>query len=105
MTDGWMTLAIPLSSPNLKGTDLMVRVDRKWFAEQVFSARAMPERSRGWEVVLTNSGFAGLDRAWPAHPTSIRRNVIDHMEKLDLPPVIAAVSRFAADDRSGEDEP
>ena len=59
---------------------------------------------RGWEAVLTDSGLARLRRAWPTHLTSVRRHVIDHLEYLDLPPITAAVSRFA-DGRPGEDAP
>jgi DNA-binding MarR family transcriptional regulator len=54
---------------------------------------------RGWEAVLTESGLAGLCRAWPTELRSVRRHVIDHLENLDLPPITAAVSRFAADGR------
>jgi DNA-binding MarR family transcriptional regulator len=60
---------------------------------------------RGWEAVLTDSGLARLRRAWPAHLTSVRRHVIDRLENLDLPPITAAVSRFAANDRPGKDGP
>ena len=57
---------------------------------------------RGWEAVLTDSGLARLRRAWPTHLTSVRRHIIDHLEHLDLPPITAAVSQFAADGRPGE---
>jgi DNA-binding MarR family transcriptional regulator len=59
---------------------------------------------RGWETVLTDSGLAGLRRAWPVHLESVRRHIIDHLQNLDLPPITAAVSRFAADGRLGKEE-
>jgi DNA-binding MarR family transcriptional regulator len=63
-----------------------------------------PSDGRGWEAVLTDSGLARLRWAWPAHLRSVRRHVIDHLDNLDVPPITAALSRFAADGRPGQNE-
>ena len=51
---------------------------------------------RGWSAVLTDTGLARLEEAWPVHLASVRRNLFDHLEGLDLPRFTAAVQRFAA---------
>lgn len=53
------------------------------------------EDARGWNAVLTKTGFARLKRAWPAHLASVRRHLIDHLAGLDLPALTAAVEQFA----------
>lgn len=40
--------------------------------------------ARGLNAVLTDSGLARLQRAWPSHLASVRRHIVDHLEGLDL---------------------
>lgn len=50
---------------------------------------------RGQIAVLTDAGFARLQRAWPTHLASVRRHVMDHLQSLDLKAFAAAVSDIA----------
>ena len=52
---------------------------------------------RGLNAVLTDAGLKRLRRAWPTHLASVRRHMMDHLRKLDLPVVTAALQRFATD--------
>jgi DNA-binding MarR family transcriptional regulator len=52
---------------------------------------------RGWDAVLTDDGFGRLEEAWPDHLASVRRNLFDHLEGLDLRRLTAAFERVAAD--------
>lgn len=47
-------------------------------------------------AVLTDKGFERLKAAYPAHLASVRRNVIDHLGKLDLDELARAAENFAA---------
>jgi DNA-binding MarR family transcriptional regulator len=40
--------------------------------------------ARGLEAVLTDSGLARLQRAWPTHLDSVRRHVFDHLTDIDM---------------------
>jgi DNA-binding MarR family transcriptional regulator len=40
--------------------------------------------ARGLNAVLTDSGLARLQQAWPSHLASVRRHIVDHLEGLDL---------------------
>jgi DNA-binding MarR family transcriptional regulator len=39
---------------------------------------------RGFEAVLTEAGFARLEKAWPTHLASVRRHIFDHLTELDM---------------------
>ncbi len=57
---------------------------------------------RGLNAVLTDAGLDRLRRAWPTHLASVRRHMIGHLNKLDLPAVTAALQRFASDTPSAD---
>ncbi|WP_245718956.1 MarR family winged helix-turn-helix transcriptional regulator [Micromonospora rhizosphaerae] len=46
-------------------------------------------------AVLTDAGFARLERAWPTNLASIRRNFLDHLQGLDLAMLAKAFERTA----------
>jgi DNA-binding MarR family transcriptional regulator len=39
---------------------------------------------RGWNAVLTDAGFAHLERAYPTHLASVRRHLFGHLEGFDI---------------------
>lgn len=53
------------------------------------------EDARGWNAVLTASGLARLEQAWPAHLASVRRHVFDHLTGQDLTELSAALRKIA----------
>jgi DNA-binding MarR family transcriptional regulator len=57
---------------------------------------------RGWNAVLTDAGLARLERAWPAHLTSVRQHMIDHLDGIDLPKVTAALEKFGSGTPCGD---
>jgi hypothetical protein len=48
-------------------------------------------------AVLADAGLARLRRAWPTHLASVRRQMMDHLNELDLPAVTAALQNFASE--------
>lgn len=46
-------------------------------------------------AVLTDAGFTRLQAAYPTHLLSVRRNVVDHLQGLDLVALADAVAQFA----------
>ena len=51
---------------------------------------------RGWNAVLTDTGLARLQQAWPAFLVSVRRHLVDHFSGQDLAQLTAALKRVAA---------
>jgi DNA-binding MarR family transcriptional regulator len=52
---------------------------------------------RGWNAVLTDAGLQRLRQAWPTHLASVRRQIFDHLNDVDVPAFTTALQRFAAD--------
>jgi DNA-binding MarR family transcriptional regulator len=52
--------------------------------------------ARACNAVLTDSGLARLEQAWPTHVESVRRHLIDHLEGIDLHTLATAFQRIAA---------
>lgn len=50
---------------------------------------------RGWNAVLTDTGLARLEEAWPSHLASMRRHFLDHLAGLDLRALGAALRAVA----------
>ncbi|GAA0423881.1 MarR family transcriptional regulator [Acrocarpospora corrugata] len=55
------------------------------------------EDARGWNAVLTDTGFARLEDAYPTNLVSTRRRVLDRFEGIDLAALATAFDRVAAD--------
>jgi DNA-binding MarR family transcriptional regulator len=92
---GDLALASALS---LSGMSRIVdRLERRGMAQRVRCS----SDARGWEAVLTDTGFERLQQAWPTHLASVRRHVIDHIQGLDLPTLTAALRRFAVETEMG----
>lgn len=51
--------------------------------------------ARGLEAVLTDSGLARLQEAWPDHLASVRRHIFDHLSGLDMCRLAAALNAMA----------
>jgi DNA-binding MarR family transcriptional regulator len=54
------------------------------------------EDGRGAYAVLTETGFARLEQAWPTHLRSVRRRLMDYVDGLDLPAITAALDKIAS---------
>ncbi|MFD7445511.1 MarR family winged helix-turn-helix transcriptional regulator [Streptomyces sp. NPDC059909] len=61
------------------------------------------EDGRGWNAVLTESGLARLERAWPTHLVSVRRHLLDHFSGQDLTQLTAALRCVATSDEANHD--
>ncbi|MFG1914565.1 MarR family winged helix-turn-helix transcriptional regulator [Micromonospora sp. NPDC048898] len=51
------------------------------------------EDARGWNAVLTDSGFARLAESWPSHLAAVRRRFLQHFEGFDLDQLARAFQR------------
>ncbi|MEU7588398.1 MarR family transcriptional regulator [Micromonospora sp. NPDC049230] len=51
------------------------------------------EDARGWNAVLTDSGFARLTESWPSHLAAVRRRFLQHFEGFDLDQLARAFQR------------
>lgn len=80
------------SSLSLSGmTRIVTRLEKQGLVERVRCA----EDARGWNAVLTDTGLARLEQAWPAHLASVRRHILNHVEGTDLTQLIGALRHFA----------
>ena len=61
-------------------TRVIERLTRQGLVERV---RAQSD-GRGQVAVLTPAGLDRLQQAWPTHLASIRRHVMDHLDRIDL---------------------
>ncbi|WP_328885030.1 MarR family winged helix-turn-helix transcriptional regulator [Streptomyces sp. NBC_00316] len=73
-------------------TRVVMRLEKQGWVTRVKCA----EDGRGWNAVLTDSGLARLERAWPTHLTSLRRHLVDHFSDQDLTQLTATLQRVAA---------
>ncbi|WP_305785097.1 MarR family winged helix-turn-helix transcriptional regulator [Symbioplanes lichenis] len=55
------------------------------------SRRRCESDGRGFDVQLTEAGFERLREAWPDHLESVRRRIFDHLGRLDLGDLAAAL--------------
>lgn len=74
-------------------TRVVIRLEKQGWVQR---AKCV-EDGRGWNAVLTEAGLARLERAWPAHLSSVRRHLVDHFRGQDLTQVTAALKRVASD--------
>lgn len=74
-------------------TRIVTRLERDGLVERIRCDTDL----RGLNAVLTDSGFARLQAAWPTHLASVRRNMMDHLEGVDLPAVTIALQNFATE--------
>jgi DNA-binding MarR family transcriptional regulator len=73
-------------------TRVVERLERQGLVERV---RATAD-GRGQVAVLTADGLARLKKAWPVHLASVRQNVVDHLEGLDLKKLAEALTAVAS---------
>ena len=64
-------------------------------AEQLVTKARNAEDGRGFDVTLTDEGLATLQRAYPVHLRSVRRRVLDHVDRSALPCFSQAVIAIA----------
>lgn len=65
-------------------------------ADGLVSREQSPDDARAYNAVLTGAGLARLEQAWPTHVASIRRNLFDHLQGVDLHALAAAFQHIAA---------
>jgi len=73
-------------------TRVVERLARQGLVERV---RAETD-GRGQVAVLTEAGFARLEKAYPSHLASVRKHVMDHLAGIDLVAFTDAIARIAA---------
>jgi DNA-binding MarR family transcriptional regulator len=86
------------SSLSLSG---MTRIVGRLEAQRLVQRERCATDARGWLAVLTEAGLQRLREAWPAHLTSVRRHIMDHLDDVDLPSLTAALQRFATETKIG----
>jgi len=69
-------------------TRLACKLESLGYLERIRCA----QDARGLEAVLTDSGLARLQQAWPDHLASVRRHVFDHLSELDMRKLAAALN-------------
>ncbi len=72
-----------------------MRVDRLVKTGLVERERC-PQDRRGFFAVLTDDGFARLESAAPDHVASVRRHLVDHLERHDIEAMSAILSRLCS---------
>lgn len=53
------------------------------------------EDARGYHAILTDEGFARLEKAWPTNLAAVRRHFLDHLTGLDLKKLAVALRDIA----------
>jgi DNA-binding MarR family transcriptional regulator len=74
---------------------ISMRVDRLVKTGLVERERC-PQDRRGFFAVLTDDGFARLESAAPDHVASVRRHLLDHLERHDIERMSASLSRLCS---------
>jgi DNA-binding MarR family transcriptional regulator len=65
-------------------------------SRSLVTKRASADDGRGNVAKLTPAGFAKLKAAWPAHLTSVRSRVFDHVDPATVKKAAQALSEIAA---------
>lgn len=73
----------------------MTRVVDRMVKDGLVERRRCPSDARGWLAVLTGAGLARLQEAYPTHLRTVRENVVDHLEGMDLKALAERMGRFA----------
>ena len=64
-------------------------------ADQLVAKERNAADGRGFDITLTDEGFAVLQRAYPVHLRSVRTRVLDHVDRSTLPCFSKAVIAIA----------
>ncbi|MFJ4846364.1 MarR family winged helix-turn-helix transcriptional regulator [Streptomyces sp. NPDC088733] len=74
-------------------TRVVIRLEKQGWVERVKCA----EDGRGWNAVLTDTGLARLEQAWPTFLSTVRQHLVDHFDGHDLAPLTAALRNVAVE--------
>jgi DNA-binding MarR family transcriptional regulator len=74
----------------------MTRLVEDLQSRGLVTKRASADDGRGNIAKLTPAGFAKLKAAWPAHLTSVRCRVFDHVDPATVKKAAQALSEIAA---------
>jgi DNA-binding MarR family transcriptional regulator len=88
-----------LSAANELSLSGMTRIVGRLESEGLVERVRCEDDARGWYAVLTDAGFARLERAYPSHLASVRRNVVDHLDGIDVARLARALERFGTSAR------
>jgi DNA-binding MarR family transcriptional regulator len=80
-----------LSDLNALSPSGMSRVVQRLAKEGLIERRRSTEDGRGQVAILTADGLRRLEAAWPTHLASVRSRVLNHLEALDLGPLLEAL--------------
>ncbi|MDX3072597.1 MarR family winged helix-turn-helix transcriptional regulator [Streptomyces sp. NPDC088354] len=72
-------------------TRVVQRLEKQGIVQRIRSE----QDARGWNAVLTDSGFTRLTEAWPTNLASVRRHFLDHLDGLDIKVLAAALENVA----------
>lgn len=73
----------------------MTRVTQRLESEGLVRRVKHTHDARGCNAVLTEAGFARLERAWPTNLAAVRRHFLDHMAGIDLAQLARAMQNVA----------
>ena len=76
----------------------MTRVVDRMVKDGLVERRRCPSDARGWLAVITPPGLGRLQEAYPTHLRTVRENVVDHLEGLDLRALAQRMARFAEEE-------
>jgi DNA-binding MarR family transcriptional regulator len=76
----------------------MTRVVDRMVNDGLVERRRCASDARGWLAVITPSGLGRLQEAYPTHLRTVRENVVDHLEGLDLKALAERMARFAEEE-------
>jgi DNA-binding MarR family transcriptional regulator len=92
--DGWAMRIGDLAECTALSVSGITRLVSRLADDGLVERRRCDNDGRGFDAVLTQRGFERLERAYPAHLPSARRQVIDHLAGFDLEALAEAFWRF-----------
>ena len=75
----------------------ITRLVNRLAVEGLVERRRCEDDGRGFYAVLTQRGFERLERAYPTHLASARRQVMDHLAGFDLDALAEAFMHFGVE--------
>jgi DNA-binding MarR family transcriptional regulator len=90
-------LALRSSISPSRMTRVVQHLERQGWVTRCGSA----DDRRAYLARLTDAGLDRLEEAWPTHLASVRRLVVDHLDRAHLPAVARALDAIVAESMSG----
>jgi DNA-binding MarR family transcriptional regulator len=96
--DGWAMRLGDLAERTGLTISGITRLVSRLADDGLIARRRCGDDGRGFDAVLTQRGFERLERAYPAHLASARRQVIDHLRGFDLEALGQAFGHFGEEE-------